>query len=191
MDVPIIIQNEENQKLNNSSRQKIEVELRDLLDEENIVELNRCTLLKKAKKYKINKMDLDRIALSYFYINGKKSMYLLFLTLIYDENGISSCNFEKAEYILRRYYENKSGTSNDSGLSSIFSTNKCEKRFFEAMYRFFGDVVSLPDIDRFDFIKNEVKQYVNSNKKMKSYFKLKNKDENLHRIIFSKMKTRV
>jgi hypothetical protein len=184
-------QNEEKLKKYHTLRQKIEVELRDLLDEENLLELNKADLLQIAKTNDMNKEDLDKIALSYFYINGKRSMYLLFVTLLYVENGISGCDLKKAEHILRSYYEDKLNTSNNLGFSSIFSNNKCEKSVFEAMYRFFVDIVSLPDIDRFDFIKNEVNQYVNSDKKMMNYFKTKNEDKNLYRIIFSKIKTSV
>ena len=191
MNKPKIAQNEENQKTSYALRQEIEVELRDLLDEENLPQLNKVDLLQKAKSTELSKDDLDRLALSYFYINGKRSMYLFFVALIYDENGISGCDFKKAEQILRSYYEDKFVSPNNQGIGSIFSNNRCEKSVLAAMYRFFGDIVSLPDIDSFDFIRNEVSQYVNNDKKMRTYFSSRDEYENLNKIIFSKVETRI
>lgn len=156
-------------------RQKIEVELRDLLDEEDLQGLSNANLHIKAQSISLDKEELDKIALSYFYINGKQSMYLLFISLKYDEIGICGCDLSKAEYILKSYYADKFNLSIDVAFNSIFGYTKFEKAYYDAMYRFFNDIVSLKDYDSFEFLKREIIHYINSHKRMKNYFKSKNR----------------
>ena len=85
---------------------EIEIDLINMLDELNIQSLNKMQIFEKAKRIQIDKKELDRIALNYYYIiNGKKPKYLLFYSTRYDHNGMYGWDFKKVANELKKYFE--------------------------------------------------------------------------------------